>query len=79
MIDIFQAFKLAWTPTLVLLGTILNLLTIAIFVRIKKNILSSLMVCLAIADICVLVVPLFLTWVDEIFFDFYYLNNTICN
>ena len=77
---IFRILKLTWTPILVIVGTILNLLTIMVFCRrkIRKNCLALTMISLAIADISVLTVPVLFTWIDEIFYQFYFLNNTIC-
>lgn len=70
------------TPALVTAGCILNLLTIMVFCRkkMRKYCLSLSMVCLAISDTAVLIIPVLLTWMDEAFFDNYYINNTIwCN
>ena len=69
-------------PSLVILGIILNLLTIMVFCRnrMRKFCFSLFMICLAISDTCVLTIPVLINWIDETFFKFYYLNNTIwCN
>lgn len=74
--------KSIWVPSLVTIGTILNLLTIMVFCRrrMRKYCLSVSMMSLAVADTAVLLIPVLLTWIDEQFFSFYYLNNTIwCN
>jgi len=75
---VLKILKISWIPSLVFIGTVLNLLTIIVFFRIKKNILSFLMICLGVLDIGVLVIPVLFTWIDETFFDYYFLNNTIC-
>ena len=61
---------------------ILNLLTVMVFCRrrMRKYCLSLTMICLALFDMAILFFPVLLTWIDEIFFKFYFLNNTLwCN
>jgi hypothetical protein len=70
------------TPLLVSLGVVLNLLTVVVFCRprMRKYIFSVSMIALAICDSLVLAVPVLLTWIDENFFDWHYMNNSIwCN
>jgi hypothetical protein len=70
------------TPILVGIGLMLNLMTIMVFSRVKmrKYCLSISMICLAVSDTAVLTIPVLLTWIDDIFYDLYYMNNTIwCN
>lgn len=70
------------TPVLVAIGLVLNLLTIMVFSRLKmrKYCMSISMICLAISDTAVLTISVLLSWIDESFYDLYYLNNTIwCN
>ncbi len=68
-----------YTPVMVLCGIVLNLLTIMVFCqhRMRKYCVSLSMICLAISDTNVLIFPVFFTWLDEYFFDFYFLNNTL--
>ena len=69
-------------PIMILTGVILNLLTIMVFCRhrMRKYCFSLSMICLALSDISVLVIPVLLTWVDEYIYNNYYINNTIwCN
>lgn len=75
-------FRYIWTPIVVVTGTILNLLTIMVFCRRKvlKYCVSLSMIALAISDTTVLTVPLLLSWLDEVFFNYYFVNNTLwCN
>ncbi|RNA29338.1 G-coupled receptor -like protein [Brachionus plicatilis] len=75
-------FRYIWTPILVVTGTILNLLTIMVFCRrkMRKYCVSLSMIALAISDTSVLTMPLLLSWLDEVFFHFYFVNNTLwCN
>lgn len=75
-------FRHIWTPFLVVTGTILNLLTIMVFCRrkMRKYCVSLSMISLAVSDTTVLTVPLLLSWIDEMFFNHYYVNNTLwCN
>lgn len=67
------------TPIMVFTGTILNLLTIMVFCRqrMRKYCISLSMICLAISDTGVLSIPVLFTWLDETFFNFFYINNTI--
>lgn len=70
------------TPAIVAVGLILNLLTIMVFCRrkMKKYCLSVSMISLAVCDILILAVPVLITWIDDNFFDSYFVNNTIwCN
>lgn len=74
--------KSIWVPSIVSLGTVLNLLTIMVFCRrrMRKYCISLSMMSLAIADTAVLLCPVLLTWIDEQFFQFYYVNNSVwCN
>ena len=71
-----------YTPIMILTGSILNLLTIIVFMRkrMRKYCFSLSMICLAISDTSVLSIPVLLTWIDDVFFKYYFLNNTIwCN
>ena len=65
-------------PILVILGFILNLLTIIVFCRrkMRKYVFSVSMIALAISDTLVLVVPVLFTWIDDNFFVSFYVNNT---
>ena len=75
-------FRYIWTPIVVVTGTILNLLTIMVFCRrkMRKYCVSLSMIALAISDTTVLTVPLLLSWLDEVFFNYYFVNNTLwCN
>jgi hypothetical protein len=68
-----------WTPVLVSVGIFLNFLTIMVFnrARIRKSFLSIVMISLSIADISVLI-NVFLTWLDERYFYYYFFDNTLC-
>ena len=82
MSEAASVIKSIWVPSLVSVGTILNLLTIMVFCRrrMRKYCISISMMCLAIADTAVLLIPVLLTWIDEHFFASYYVNNTVwCN
>lgn len=71
-----------YTPVMISIGTILNLLTIMVFCRAKmrKYCISLSMICLAISDTGVLSIPVLFTWLDDHYYDTYFLNNTIwCN
>ncbi|CAF0718948.1 unnamed protein product [Brachionus calyciflorus] len=75
-------FRHIWTPILVVTGAILNLLTIKVFCRrkMRKYCVSLSMISLAVSDTTVLTIPLLLSWIDEVFFNYYYVNHTIwCN
>lgn len=75
-------FRYIWTPIVVVTGSILNLLTIMVFCRrkMRKYCVSMSMIALAISDTSVLTVPLLLSWLDEVFFQYYFVNNTLwCN
>ena len=81
-VQVTRIIKLIWVPTLVTFGTILNLLTIMVFCRRRmcRYCLSISMICLAIADTAILLGPVLLSWIDETFFEYYYLHHTIwCN
>lgn len=80
--QVTRIIKSVWVPSLVIIGTILNLLTIMVFCRrrMRKYCLSISMICLAIADTAVLLVPVLLTWIDETFFTYHFVNKTVwCN
>lgn len=71
-----------FSPLMVLSGVILNLLTIMVFCRqrMRKYCFSLSMICLAISDISVLVLPVLCTWLDDHVFKNAFINNTIwCN
>jgi len=74
-----SVLAMVYTPAMVLCGCVLNLLTIMVFCqqRMRKYCISLSMICLAISDTNVLVLPVFFTWLDEHFFEFYFLNNTV--
>ena len=71
-----------YTPIMISIGTILNLLTIMVFcrARMRKYCISLSMICLAISDTGVLSIPVLFTWLDDHYYQTYFLNNTIwCN
>jgi hypothetical protein len=80
--EIINRIRIICTPFLVFVGVILNLLTIMVFCRrrMRKYCLSLSMISLAIADTAILTIPVLLTWIDEFFYQNYFLNNTYwCN
>lgn len=67
------------TPFLVFIGVFLNTLTIIIFSRkkLRKFVISIVMISLSLADSGVLLIPIFITWFDEFFNDFKLLTQTV--
>ena len=82
LLTITDKINIILIPILVFVGFILNTLTIMVFCRkkMKKYCLSISMIFLAIFDMLILLGPVLFTWIDDNFFQSYFVNNTIwCN
>jgi uncharacterized membrane protein len=67
------------TPVLVVIGLILNGLSLAVFTKpsMRKFTFSITNTCLAITDIFILTGPVLINWLDENFFAYYLTDNTL--
>jgi hypothetical protein len=67
------------TPILIVIGVVLNILTIAVFSRprMRKYCLSVSMICLAISDMTILLGPVLVHWIDEYFYNLKLVETTI--